>query len=68
MSKLWVSVCFPIRVKIDFDASKIMEDDYVEEKQEEAKNIAKDILIEHGTSIRPFIHDACWRGRYSLYF
>jgi hypothetical protein len=56
MAKIWVSVSFPVRIEVDFDCSRIMDDDYIEEMQDKAKDIAVDIL----KSEKPFpiIHDS----------
>ena len=56
MSKIWVSVNFPVQVELEFDNSKSSDEDYIEQKQEEAKDIAAEIL--NTSSIEPVINDS----------
>jgi len=41
MSSVRCTVVLPIEVYIEFDCSKIMDDEYIEQKKEEAKQAAK---------------------------
>lgn len=56
MSKIWVLVNFPIQIELEFDRSKSSDEDYIERKQKEAKDIAAAIL--NTSFIRPIIHDS----------
>lgn len=56
MAELWVAVSYPVMVNIDFDCSKVMDDDYVEQKRNEAKDKADEWIIMN--RVLPVIHDA----------
>jgi hypothetical protein len=56
MSKIFVSVIFPVEVEIEFDENKNDDMDYIYEKQEEAKDIASNII--ETSTIKPYIHNS----------
>jgi len=59
MSKVWVSITYPVRVEIEFDKRRVDDDDYIEQKQDEACEKAFRFLDDNPASPRDFvIHDS----------
>jgi hypothetical protein len=56
MSKIWITVSYPVSIEIEFDAGKIMDDEYIAQKREEAKTLSESVM--ETTGIKPVISDA----------
>lgn len=54
--KTRVTVIYPVTVEIDFDQRKADDEDYLEEKRDEAKNLADQYI--QSSPPRPVIHEA----------
>ena len=56
--RVWMTVIYPVNVEVEFDTKRFEDDDYIESKQEEAKDLADNILTT--STIKPVIHAAQW--------
>lgn len=56
MTKAHMTVIYPISVEVDFDESRRGDEEYLEQKREEAKDLSEKIL--ESSTIKPVIHDS----------
>ena len=58
VKKVWVTVCYPVKVEVEFDSDKVNNKEYVTEKRNEAKYEANNLMRTTGMNPHAIIHDA----------